>query len=161
MIKLAVNSFPPSAAYMRQRTGSALGGGGGGGGGAELAVAINGNQCLPEPIFQSCMWIITNSLKQAFPYLRVYSSYTYIQYVPFNICFWVWKIWRRFVRIDHFFEKAQNPSMATNYSYKKCSFCIINYFETSNTAIDTLKHTISHHCVVYMKNDNANNEMIM
>ena len=26
---------------------------------------------------------------------------------------------------------------ATNYSYKNCSFCIINYFETSSTVIDT------------------------
>ena len=26
---------------------------------------------------------------------------------------------------------------ATNYNYKKCSFSIINYFETSSTAIDT------------------------
>ena len=32
---------------------------------------------------------------------------------------------------------------ATNYSYK----CIVNYFETSSTAIDTLKYTISHPCV--------------
>ena len=29
--------------------------------------------------------------------------------------------------------------MATNYSYKKCSFCIINYFETVDTVIDTPK----------------------
>ena len=28
---------------------------------------------------------------------------------------------------------------STNYSYKICSFCIINYFEISSTAIDTPK----------------------
>ena len=32
---------------------------------------------------------------------------------------------------------------ANNYSYKKCLFCIINYFETSSTAIDTPKYTTS------------------
>ena len=29
---------------------------------------------------------------------------------------------------------------ATNYSYKSCSFCIINYFEISSTVIDTPKY---------------------
>ena len=28
---------------------------------------------------------------------------------------------------------------ATNYSYKNCLFCIINYFELSSTVIDTPK----------------------
>ena len=32
---------------------------------------------------------------------------------------------------------------ATNYSYKNCSFCIINYFEISSTVIDTPKYKIS------------------
>ena len=36
---------------------------------------------------------------------------------------------------------------ATNYSYKNCLFSIINYFETSSTAVDTHKYTISHSCV--------------
>ena len=41
---------------------------------------------------------------------------------------------------------------------QNCSFCIINYFETSSTAIDTPKYKISHPCV---DNDNGDNEMIM
>ena len=32
---------------------------------------------------------------------------------------------------------------ATNYSYKNSSFCIIYYFETSSTAIDTPKYKVS------------------
>ena len=32
---------------------------------------------------------------------------------------------------------------ATNYSYKKCSFCI-NYFEISSTVIYTPEYKISH-----------------
>ena len=32
---------------------------------------------------------------------------------------------------------------ATNYSYKSCSFCIINYFEISSTVIDTQKYNTS------------------
>ena len=32
---------------------------------------------------------------------------------------------------------------ATNYSYKSCSFCIINYFEISSTVIDTPKYNTS------------------
>ena len=36
---------------------------------------------------------------------------------------------------------------ATNYSYKNCSFRIINYFEISNAVIDTPKYKISHPCV--------------
>ena len=31
-------------------------------------------------------------------------------------------------------------SHATNYIYKNCSFCIINYFEKSSTVIDTPKY---------------------
>ena len=49
--------------------------------------------------------------------------------------------------------------MATDYSYKNCSFCIINSFETS--AIDTPKHTISHPFVDLYENDNINNQIIM
>ena len=36
---------------------------------------------------------------------------------------------------------------ATNYSYKNCSFCIINYFEISSTVIDTPRYEISNPCV--------------
>ena len=32
---------------------------------------------------------------------------------------------------------------AINYSYKSCSFCIINYFEISSTVIDTPKYNTS------------------
>ena len=32
---------------------------------------------------------------------------------------------------------------ATNYSYKSCSFCTINYFEISSTVIDTPKYNTS------------------
>ena len=51
----------------------------------------------------------------------------------------------------YFSKKAPNPGWlpnhATNNSYKNCSFCIINYFETSSIAINTPKYTISHPCV--------------
>ena len=51
---------------------------------------------------------------------------------------------------------------ATNYSYKNCSFCIINYFETSSTAIDTPKNTKFLILVwVFVDDDNGDNEMIM
>ena len=36
---------------------------------------------------------------------------------------------------------------ATIFSYKNCSLCITNYFETSSTVIDTQKYKISHPCV--------------
>ena len=36
---------------------------------------------------------------------------------------------------------------ATNYSYKNCSFGIINYFEISSTVIDIPKYKIYHPCV--------------
>ena len=32
---------------------------------------------------------------------------------------------------------------ATEYSYKSCSFCIINYFEISSTVIDSPKYNTS------------------
>ena len=32
---------------------------------------------------------------------------------------------------------------ATTYSYKNCSFCIINYFEIRSTVIDTPKYNSS------------------
>ena len=48
---------------------------------------------------------------------------------------------------------------AINYTYKKCSFCIINYFETSSTTIDIPKHLIL--VWVFVDDDNGNNEMIM
>ena len=61
---------------------------------------------------------------------------------------------------------AQNPRwlpiMAINYSYKSCSFCIINYFETSSTALDIPKKTQFLILVwVFMKNINVNKNIIM
>ena len=51
---------------------------------------------------------------------------------------------------------------ATNYSYKNCSICIINYVEISSTVIDTPKYKISHPCVfVDDDDDDGDNEMIM
>ena len=48
---------------------------------------------------------------------------------------------------------------ATNYSYKNCSFCIINYFEISSTVINTpnTKFLI----LVWVFVDDGDNEMIM
>ena len=47
----------------------------------------------------------------------------------------------------------------TNYSYKNCSFCIINYFEISSTVIDTPKFLIL--VWVFVDDDDGDNEMIM
>ena len=51
---------------------------------------------------------------------------------------------------------------ATNYSYKKFSFCIFNYFETSSTVI-TLQSTkfLSLVWELFVDDDNGDNEMIM
>ena len=46
--------------------------------------------------------------------------------------------------------------MATHYSYK-----IINYFETSDIAIGTLKHEISQPCLSHYENDTINDEIGM
>ena len=46
-----------------------------------------------------------------------------------------------FIKNSLVFQKCPKSTMAanhaTNYSYKNCSFCIINYFEISSTVIDT------------------------
>ena len=42
---------------------------------------------------------------------------------------------------------------------QNCSFCIINYFETSSTAIDTPKFLIL--VWIFVDDDNGDNEMIM
>ena len=48
-----------------------------------------------------------------------------------------------FIKNSLVFQKYRKSTMAadyaTNYSYKNCSFCIINYFEISSTVIDTPK----------------------
>ena len=49
---------------------------------------------------------------------------------------------------------------ATNSSYENCSSCIINYFETSSTAIlQNTKFLII--LWVFVDDDNGDNEMIM
>ena len=56
-----------------------------------------------------------------------------------------------YIKSSLVFQKCPKFTMAanhaTNYSYKNCSFCIINYFEISSTVIDTPKYKISHPCV--------------
>ena len=53
-----------------------------------------------------------------------------------------------FIKIAYLSKICPKSTMAakhaTNFSYKNSSFCIINYFETSSTAIDTPKYKISH-----------------
>ena len=48
---------------------------------------------------------------------------------------------------------------ATNYSYKNCSFCIINYFEISNTLQNTKFLILV--WVFVDDDDDGDNEMIM
>ena len=48
---------------------------------------------------------------------------------------------------------------ATNYSYKNCSFCIINYFEISSTVLlQTRKNT---KFLILVDDDDGDYEMIM
>ena len=53
-----------------------------------------------------------------------------------------------FIKNNLVFQKCPKSTMAanhaTNYSYKNCSFCIINYFEISSIVIDNPKYKISH-----------------
>ena len=51
---------------------------------------------------------------------------------------------------------------ATNYSYKSCSFCIINYFEISCSVI-CYRHPKIQHILVwaFVDDDDGDNEMIM
>ena len=50
---------------------------------------------------------------------------------------------------------------ATNLSYGNCSFCIINYFETSSTAIQLHNTKFLIILWVFVDDDNGDNEMIM
>ena len=50
---------------------------------------------------------------------------------------------------------------ATNSSYESCSLCIINYFETSSTAIQLQNKKILIILWVFVDDDNGDNEMIM
>ena len=50
---------------------------------------------------------------------------------------------------------------ATNYSYKNCSFCIINYFEINSTVLDTPNYKCYHPCWVFVDDDDGDNKMIM
>ena len=50
---------------------------------------------------------------------------------------------------------------ATNSSYENCSFCIINYFETSSTAIQLQNTKFLIILWVFVDDDNGDNEMIM
>ena len=53
-----------------------------------------------------------------------------------------------FITNNLFVQKGPKSTMAanhaTNYNYKNCSFCTINYIETSSTAIDIQKYKIAH-----------------
>ena len=54
----------------------------------------------------------------------------------------------KFIKNSLVFQKYPKSTMAanhaTNYSYKNCSFYIIDYFEISSTVIDTPKYKNFH-----------------
>ena len=70
-----------------------------------------------------------------------------------------------FIKNSLVFQKCPKSTMAanhaTNYSYKNCSFCIINYFEISSTVIDTPKFLTLVWVFVDDNDDDGDNEMIM
>ena len=49
----------------------------------------------------------------------------------------------------------------SNSRYENCSFCIINYFETSSTAIQLQNTKFLIPLWVFVDGDNGDNEMIM
>ena len=67
-----------------------------------------------------------------------------------------------FIKNSLVFQKCPKSTIAanhaTNYSYKNCSFCIINYFEINSTVINTPKFLI---LVRVFVDDDGDNEMII
>ena len=61
---------------------------------------------------------------------------------------------------QNFPKSTTAANHATNYSYKNCSFWMINYFEISSTVIDTPKYKIFILEWVFV-DDVRDNEMIM